>query len=193
MEKLLNTLRNKRTETPEFRRAACALCNQLLKKTKMRLKERGVDPKNVVIVIVLRAALAFLDPAVTTFPDAPIGVLGFKRDDRTFKPRLYYENLPRPLKKHNILLLDPMLATGGSAEAAVRLLKKRGAHAGTIYFVGIVAAPEGINRLAKLIPKHNCFLAAVDKGLDNRRMIVPGIGDFGDRYFGYAGRAIISA
>lgn len=193
MEKLLNTLRNKRIGTPEFRRAAHILCNQLLRKTKVHLKEYSIDPKNVVVVIILRAAVAFLDSAIKTFPNAPIGVLGFKRDEHTFKPRLYYENLPKLLKKHVVLLLDPMLATGGSAEAAVKLLQKRGANAGAIYFVGIVAAPEGINRLAKLIPKDNCFLASVDAGLDDKGMIVPGVGDFGDRYFGYTGRAIISA
>lgn len=192
MKKPLEALRDKTTTTVEFRNAAHAICGSLLEKTKMRMRRQRVDSKHIVAVVIFRSAVAFLDAALQAFPDASVGVLGFKRDDLTFKPRFYYENLPPLSKKHTVILFDPMLATGGSAQAALKRLKKRGANVRKIYFVGIVAAPEGLVRIMRLIRKENIVLAAVDKGLDKDKMIVPGVGDFGDRYFGYAGRAVIN-
>jgi len=192
METSLDILRDKNTSTTEFRHAAMRLCDHLIERLKRDLGKKQIDPKKVVFAIILRSAIAFSDAAVRAFPESPVGVLGLKRDERTFYPHWYYENLPPISEKSTIVILDPMLATGGSAEAAVERLMKRGADPNSIYFVGIVAAPEGFCRLSLLIPKENITLASVDSRLDEHGMIVPGIGDFGDRYFGYVGRAIIA-
>jgi len=168
-----------------FRSAAERACGDLMRQVRKRMSEKRINPDNVIVVIILRAATAFLSAATRAFPDAPVGVLGLKRDERTLKPRWYYENLPAISKKNTVILLDPMLATGGSAKAAVERLRERGANPKNMHFVGVVAAPAGVARLAELIPRENILVAAVDKGLDERGMIVPGIGDFGDRYFGY--------
>ena len=185
MEPFLGALRDRRTGTAAFRAAARILCLGIMRKQKALLKKRGMASEPVVLVVILRAAIALLDPALRVFPDAPVGVFGMKRDERTKVARWYYENLPRLSKRSVIIVLDPMLATGGSAEAAVRRLVGRGADPKRIYFIGVVAAPEGVARLARRIPRGNITLAAVDEKLDAGKMIVPGLGDFGDRYFGY--------
>lgn len=129
--------------------------------------------------------MAMLNAAIHTFPSAPVAVAGLKRDEETAVAHWYYENFPPVTKRHTIVILDPMLATGGSAEEVVLNLQNRGADPNKIFFVGIIAAPEGVVRLSKHIPKQNILLAAVDAGLDAKKYIVPGLGDFGDRYFGY--------
>lgn len=186
MDPSLKTLRNRRTGTAAFRAASRTLCDGLMRKLKKLLRERNVDPAQIVAVIILRAAVAFLGAAHDAFPGAPVGVFGMKRDEHTKRSHWYYENLPPLSKRSVVVVFDPMLATGGSAEAAVRRLIKRGADARKIYFVGIVAAPEGLARLARHIPQENILLASVDEGLNAHKYIIPGLGDFGDRYFGYA-------
>lgn len=189
MNASLLILRNRTKGTAEFRRAADAVCADVTSTMKKELARRGVNDKDVVLVVILRAAIAFLGAAVGAFPDAPVGVLGMKRDETTLEPYWYYENMP-PISENNaIVILDPMLATGGSAAAAVERLKTRGADPSRIYFAGVIAAPEGIARLTALIPKENIVCAATDDGLDDHGMIVPGLGDFGDRYFGHGGTA----
>ncbi len=181
----LSVLRDRKTDTAGFRAASDKLCAGLMQNLKANLEKRGVRPERVVFVIILRSAIALLGPAIQAFPRAPVGVLGLKRDEHTLIPRSYYENLP-PLDEYDaIVLLDPMLATGGSAEAAVSRLLLRGAGSEKLYFAGIIAAPEGLSRLSVHIPRENIMLAAVDEKLDSKGMIVPGLGDFGDRYFGY--------
>lgn len=189
MQILLKKLRNRETSTASFREASGKLSARLFSKLAVLLKKRHVLSENISIVIILRAAVALLEPALRAFPKAPVGVLGFKRDEHTFEPYWYYENLPPLSKKTTIILLDPMLATGGSAEAAVLRLLKCGAKRENIYFLGIIGAPEGVVRLAHFIPRENIILSAVDSRLDAKKYIVPGLGDFGDRYFGYDGEA----
>lgn len=191
MSASLDILRDRNAPTAEFRRAVKRVCDHLMRKAGNIMLERKVDPESIIAVIILRAAVAFLPAAAREFPGAPVGIMGLKRDERTLRPRWYYENLPPISKKNVVILLDPMLATGGSADAAVKKLVERGADPRKIVFIGIVAAPEGVSRLAQQIPKENIILASVDSGLDEHGMIVPGIGDLGDRYFGYEGRAII--
>lgn len=185
MNALLGALRNRKTNTADFRAASEKLCTSLMRKTKALLVKRGAATERIVIVVILRSGVALLPAALHTFPGAQTGVLGMKRDEHTFAPKWYYENLPPLSKRTTIILLDPMLATGGTAEAAVIHLIEQGAVAKHIYFTGIVAAPEGFERLAKLIPQEHILLAAVDKKLDAHKLIVPGLGDFGDRYFGF--------
>lgn len=192
MQKSLDTLRDRSATTAEFRRAARIVCDGVMKKMLSLMREHKVEEQDVVIVLILRAAIAFLDAAAQAFPNAPVGILGLKRDERTFDPQWYYENLPPISGKSAVIVLDPMLATGGSSEAAALRLEERGADLKRTYFAGIVAAPEGLKRLTELISKENIVLAAVDDGLEHG-MIVPGVGDFGDRYFGYTDRAIIGA
>ena len=134
------------------------------------------------LVAVLRAGLGLLEGAQRILPDAPVGHLGLVRDERTLQPSEYVARLPPDLPKRGALLLDPMLATGGSAIAAVTRLKAAGA--GSIRFACVVAAPEGAARLAAAHPDVPILAAALDERLDERGYIVPGLGDAGDRCFG---------
>lgn len=185
MEKFLKKLRNRKISTASFRTASREIGKRLALELYTLLKKRHVSSKNIVIVIILRSAIALLEPTLEVFPKALVGVLGIKRNEDTFDPDLYYENLPPFSRGNTIIILDPMLATGGSAEAAMLHLCKRGAKMENIYFLGIVGINESLARLARFIPKENIILAAIDKGLDAKKYIVPGLGDFGDRYFGY--------
>lgn len=185
MNNALAILRDRKTSTAEFRRAAHKLGDSLTHEMKILFEKQGVTTEQIVLVLILRSGVALLDAATRAFPNASVGVLGMKRDEQTFEPHWYYENLPPLSGENTIILLDPMLATGGSAEAAVARLVERGAASKHIYFAGIIAAPEGLARLREHIPHGNIVLAAVDRGLDARKYIEPGLGDFGDRYFGY--------
>lgn len=193
MKSSLEILRDRSAGTAEFRRAADDVCGKLMRDMQKNLEGKGVDPKSVVIVIILRAAIAFMGAAIAAFPDAPIGVLGMKRDERTLAPYWYYENLPPISGASTIVILDPMLATGGSVGTAVERLQTRGADLARIHFVGVVGVPMGVASLTSLIPKENIVLGAVDEKLDDHGMIVPGLGDFGDRYFGHSGRAVMAS
>ncbi|WP_135466509.1 uracil phosphoribosyltransferase [Crenalkalicoccus roseus] len=134
------------------------------------------------LVAVLRAGLGLLEGAQRILPEAPVGHLGLVRDEATLRPSEYVARLPPDLARRGALLLDPMLATGGSAAAAVARLKAAGAAA--IRFACVVAAPEGAARLAAEHPDVPVLAAALDERLDERGYIVPGLGDAGDRCFG---------
>lgn len=188
----LDMLRDRQTDTAGFRAAAREVCTGLIQELRTLLQKHDVDTERVGFVIVLRSAIALLEPAIQVFPQAPVGVLGLKRDEHTLLPRAYYENLPALDEYDAVILLDPMLATGGSAGAAVERLLLRGADPKKLYFVGVIAAPEGLARLCVRIPRENIVLAAVDEKLDPKGMIVPGLGDFGDRYFGYGDAPVFS-
>ena len=189
MIKALKTLRNRKTGPAEFRAASWKVCTMLARRTQALLKKQRINDKHIVLVIILRSGVALLEPALRVFPKAAVGVLGLKRDERTFAPHWYYENLPKLSKQSAVVVLDPMLATGGSAEAAVERLIGRGANPKRIFFAGIIAAPQGVARLAQRIPQEHLVLAAVDRGLTAAMLITPGLGDFGDRYFGHKGEA----
>ncbi len=147
-----------------------------LEETEGRLLERPL-----VAVPILRAGLGMLDAVVEMFPRVRVGYLGLERDDATFEPSEYYAKLP-PLDDALTFVLDPMLATGGSATAALRSVKAAGAvH---VRMVSIVAAPEGVAALEAEHPDVDVVTAAVDRGLNASAYIVPGLGDFGDRLFG---------
>lgn len=136
---------------------------------------------SVVLVPVLRAGMGMLDVMLSVFPSASVGYVGLERDESTAVARQYYRKLP-DLAGRFVFLLDPMLATGGSASAAVSLLKE---HAATnVRLLCIVAAPEGIDRLSEDCPDVDIYAAAVDRCLDEHKYIVPGLGDFGDRLYG---------
>lgn len=184
MNSSLDTLRDRKTGSAGFRAAARTVGAALTQDAKALFEKRGIAPERVSFVIILRAGIALLEQALVVFPNAPVGVLGMKRDPKTLSPRRYYENLPRFSGESIVVILDPMLATGGSSAAAVERIIRSGANWQNIYFIGVVGAPEGLELLTQKIPKENILLAAIDRGLDKKGMIVPGVGDFGDRYFG---------
>lgn len=136
---------------------------------------------DVVLVPVLRAGMGMLDVMLSIFPRAAVGYVGLERDESTAVAKQYYRKLPK-LSNRFVFLLDPMLATGGSASAAVSVLKEQGAT--KVRLLCVVAAPEGIKRLAEDFPDVDVYTAAVDRELNGQKYIVPGLGDFGDRLYG---------
>lgn len=139
----------------------------------------SLDP---VLVPVLRAGLGLLQPFLQLLPTAKVGHLGLYRDHDSLVPVPYYRNFPPLLNERHVFILDPMLATGGSASEAVRQLKVAGAR--QITLASVLAAPEGIARLQKDHPDLRIFVAALDRALNDKAYILPGLGDAGDRLFG---------
>src|SRR5262245_45412568 len=194
IEDILAQLRDLRTEPEEFRRLARQATWLLafgasrdlpLKPGSVStpLEEARVErlDAEIVLVPVLRAGMGMLEVMLTIFPRAAVGYVGLERDEMTAEARQYYKKLP-PLEGRHVFVLDPMLATGGSASSAITLLKAQGAS--RIRLLSIVAAPEGVQRLAQDHPGVDVYTAALDRGLDSRKYILPGLGDFGDRLYG---------
>jgi uracil phosphoribosyltransferase len=134
------------------------------------------------LIPILRAGLGMVDAILAILPSAAVWHLGLYRDHETLQPVTYYNKLPADLRIDLCLVLDPMLATGGSAIAAIDLLKKGGAH--RFKFIGLIAAPEGVRALTGAHPDVPLYLGAIDSHLDEHSYIVPGLGDAGDRQFG---------
>ncbi len=192
----ITLLRKTSTGTADFRRLVgeisviigCeALADLPLKDIEVQTPiEKTVQPvldgKKPVIVPILRAGLGMVDGILTLIPDAKIGHIGLKRDPVTHLPQEYYLNLPGEIGERQIIVTDPMLATGGSAVAAVDFIK---AHGGKkIKFLSIIAAPEGVETLTKAHPDIHLYVGCVDRCLDENAHICPGLGDAGDRIFG---------
>lgn len=138
--------------------------------------------KDVIIVPILRAGLGMVDGIQSIIPTAKVGHVGMYRDEETLEPVEYYAKFPDEITTGTVLVVDPMLATGGSASAAINAVKQRGAI--DIRFVGLVGCPEGVERLNKEHPEVDIYLAALDEKLNEVGYIVPGLGDCGDRLFG---------
>jgi uracil phosphoribosyltransferase len=136
----------------------------------------------IVAVPILRAGLGMLDTIVELFPDVSVGYIGLARDETTAVASPYYSKLPQKIAGSTVFILDPMLATGGSATQAVTALSAAGAAA--IKIINIVAAPEGIDALQKAHPAIEIYAGAVDRQLNAKKYILPGLGDFGDRLYG---------
>lgn len=136
----------------------------------------------VTLVPILRAGLALAEGAQRLLPDAHVGHIGMFRDERRLSPVSYYDKLPADASAGTVLLLDPMLATGGSALAALELLRSRGCR--DVRLICVLAAPGGIERITRERPEVPIFTAAIDRELDDRGYILPGLGDAGDRMFG---------
>lgn len=137
-----------------------------------------------ILVPILRSGIALLPPFLRFWPQADIGFLGIRRDETTAIPEHYYSKLPQVNTKSPIVLLDPMIATGGSATLAVNILKSKGAKEQQITLVSFIGAPEGILRFQTECPEARLIVAQIDERLDEKKYIFPGLGDFGDRYFG---------
>jgi len=195
VEDSLIRLRDRETDTDTFRRHARLLTLVLalhvldaLPVRPIRVEsplepvEGGVIDKNVIFVPVLRAGLAMLDAMSGFVPGSKVGFVGLERDEETAIAHSYYEKLPAQLAGAETVILDPMLATGGSALHAIGSLLAH--HATSIRLACIVAAPEGIDAVHSRHPRVPIFTCAVDRALNERKFILPGLGDFGDRYFG---------
>lgn len=141
-----------------------------------------ISGRKLAVVPILRAGLGMVSGILALVPSAKVGHIGLYRDHDTLEPHEYYCKLPENLDERLVIILDPMLATGGSAVAAVDFIKRRGGK--DIKFMSIIAAPEGINRLAATHPDIKIYCGCVDKGLNEIGYIVPGLGDAGDRLFG---------
>jgi len=187
-------LRDRATEPEEFRELARKVITLLLYEATADLRVRHTTvqtplkeapatlvEREVVAIPVLRAGLGILGPALELLPRVSVGYIGLERDEETAVARIYYQKLPNLVDKVP-LLLDPMLATGGSAAQALDLIKEAGGK--DTRMVCIVAAPEGVKVLEERHPEVDVYTAALDERLNDRAYIVPGLGDFGDRLFG---------
>lgn len=195
VEDVLLALRDKRTPSADFRRLARRLSLLLVAEATrdLPLADTTVETPletasakclrvRVVAVPVLRAGLGMLDAFLELVPSAQVGYFGLERNEETAVARRYYEKVPKKLEDAIVFLLDPMLATGGSAALAIDGLRGLGAR--HIRLLSIVAAPEGVAHLEKTEPAAEIYTAALDRALNERKFILPGLGDFGDRLFG---------
>lgn len=191
----LAALRDERTRTQEFRQAMRELSLIMVAEATRDMPTRTVGIRTplvateveeisgpVCLVPVLRAGLGMLDGALALMPEATVGFMGLFRDERTAEPVEYYVNLPRNLEDYLVLVLDPMLATGGSLSATLTKLKREGA--AWISCIHAVAAEPGVDRVTSEHPDVSFYAAAVDPDLDENAFIVPGLGDAGDRLYG---------
>ncbi len=191
----LAVLRDERTSTPDFRQAMKELALIMVAEAARDMPTRPARIRTplaqteaeeisgpVCLVPVLRAGLGMLDGALALLPKATVGFMGLFRDEETAEPVEYYVNLPRNLEDYLVLVLDPMLATGGSLSATLAKLKEEGAT--WISCIHAVAAVPGVERLTQEHPDVNFYAAAVDPELNDAAFIVPGLGDAGDRLYG---------
>ena len=205
MEKIMNhpmikhkisILRNEKTSTKEFRELiseiAMLLCYEALSDAKTKTikvktpiaETEGieVDENNYAFVPILRAGMGMVDGVLTLMPNAKIGHIGLYRNEETLEPVKYYCKLPHDIKNREVILLDPMLATGGSGSAAITMLKRDGVK--KIKFLCIIAAPDGIKKIKEDHPDVDIYCAQLDDHLNDVGYIVPGLGDAGDRIYG---------
>jgi uracil phosphoribosyltransferase len=146
------------------------------------MSARRISGKKVAVCPILRAGMGMLDGVLSLIPGARVGFIGLYRDEETLQPIEYYVKLPHDIAERDVILLDPMLATGNSTAAAVETVKQAGAS--SIRLIALIAAPEGIERIHRDHPDVSIIVAAVDRGLNEKGYIVPGLGDAGDRLYG---------
>lgn len=146
--------------------------------------EKTLSGKKVAIIPILRAGIGMVDGFLAMLPAAKVGHVGLYRDEETLQPHEYFVKLPADISERKLFVVDPMLATGGSAIAAIEALEKRGAKTSNIKFVCLVAAPEGVKALNDAYPDVEIVVAALDDRLNEIGYILPGLGDAGDRLFG---------
>ena len=192
----ISLLRNKQTGTKEFRdlvgEIATLLCYEATRDLPLEeveietpitmAKTKVLAGRKLALVPILRAGMGMLDGMLTLLPAAKVGFIGLYRDEETLQPVEYFCKLPQDIDERDVLVLDPMLATGGSAAEAIGEMKKRGCK--HIKLMVLVAAPEGIEHIQKLYPDVDIYAGALDDHLNEHGYIVPGLGDAGDRIFG---------
>ena len=195
----LTILRNKKTGTKEFREIigelSMILCYEAMKDAKLEDKEfetpmcsmvgKKLSEDNYAFVPILRAGTGMLDGLIKVMPNAKIGHIGLYRNEETLKPVKYYYKVPKDIAEREVIVLDPMLATGGSAIDAISMIKEDAKNENLkIKFLCIIAAPEGVEALEKVHPDVQIYAASLDERLNEKGYIVPGLGDAGDRIFG---------
>ena len=191
----ISMLRRKETDTKDFRQLVneIALLIGYEATRDLPLEDAEIEtplmktmghflPKQVCLTPILRAGLGMVDAMLNLIPAARVGHIGLYRDPKTFKPVEYYCKLPPDVAERVVIVLDPMLATGGSASAAIGFLKKRGAR--LIKLVNIIGAPEGVEVIFRDHPDVDIYLGCLDQKLNDHAYILPGLGDAGDRLFG---------
>ena len=192
----MTLLRDKRTGSKEFREmiaeVSMLMCYEATRdlplkeveiETPMTMtKSNVISGRKLAFVPILRAGLGMVDGVLEMIPAAKVGHIGIYRDPESHKPVDYYCKLPKDIASRHVIVLDPMLATGGSAVEAINLLKKEGVQ--NIKFMCIIAAPEGLDALTTAHPDVQVYCAALDEKLDENKYILPGLGDAGDRIFG---------
>ena len=192
----LAILRDKNTGTKEFRELVeeigMFLCYESLNDIELeeveietpieKYKTGKLNEDKYAFIPILRAGLGMLDGVLRVVPNAKIGHIGMYRDEETFEPVNYFFKVPKNIENKTVILLDPMLATGGSAVDAIDLLKEKGVK--KIKFLCIIAAPEGLKKVKKLHPNVTIYCAHIDDRLNENKYICPGLGDAGDRIFG---------
>lgn len=154
-----------------------------------KTKSEVIAGKKLGIVPILRAGLGMVDGMLNLLPAAKVGHVGLYRDPETLKPVEYYCKLPQDIEERELIVLDPMLATGGSAVAAIQFLKDRGAK--NIKLMNLIAAPEGLDVVAEAHPDVDIYVAGVDEKLNEHAYIIPGLGDAGDRLFGTDRKSVV--
>ncbi len=196
IEHKLAILRDKKTGTKEFRELvkeiSMFLCYEAMKDAKLeeveietpiqKMNTGKLNEDKYAFVPILRAGMGMLDGVITVIPNAKIGHIGMYRNETTFEPVNYFFKVPKDIENREVIILDPMLATGGSAIDAIDLLKSKGVK--KIKFLCIIAAPEGIKRVEAKHPDVEIFCGNIDSHLNENKYIVPGLGDAGDRIFG---------
>ena len=192
----LAILRDKKTGTKEFRELiseiATFLCYEAMKDAQLEeteietpittMKTGKLNEDNYAFVPILRAGTGMLEGVISVVPNAKIGHIGMYRNEETFEPVNYFFKVPKDIEKREVIILDPMLATGGSAIDAIELLKSKGVK--KMKFLSIIGAPEGIERVEREHPDVQIYCAHIDNQLNENKYIVPGLGDAGDRIFG---------
>ena len=192
----LAIIRNKDTDTKQFREIIKELATlmayesfkdvptqEITVETPLEVTKQTVVKENsIAIVPILRAGLGMVDGILSLFPAAKVGHIGLYRDEETLEPQEYYCKLPVNIEEKVVMVVDPMLATGGSAVDAISMLKKRGCK--NIKLLSIIAAPEGVNKVANAHPDVKVYVSTLDRCLNEHGYILPGLGDAGDRIFG---------
>ncbi len=192
----LSIIRDKKTGTKEFREIigeiATFLCYEAMSDANLeeieietpigKTKAQKLNENKYAFVPILRAGTGMLEGLINVIPNAKIGHVGLYRDEETLKPVRYYYKMPKDIANREVIVLDPMLATGGSASDTITMLKEDGVK--KIKFLCIISAPEGIKKLQELHPDVQIYTAAIDEKLNDIGYIVPGLGDAGDRIFG---------
>ncbi len=176
-EELLQRLRDPGVPSAAFRKIACELAQVLATNALLS----PFTPTT--LVPILRSGIALLPPFSAAFPDASIGILGIKRDERTAEAHMYYNKLPHINRESRILVLDPMIATGNTARLAIKTLTQRGAVEKGIALIGVIASEQGRAAVKRAFPDVALTVVATDPALTADFMISPGLGDFGDRFF----------
>ena len=192
----LALIRNKETNTKQFREIIKEIAmlmayesfkevptQEIIVETPLEtVKQTVVKENSIAIVPILRAGLGMVDGILSLFPSAKVGHIGLYRNEETLEPQEYYCKLPVDIEEKVVMVVDPMLATGGSAVDAIKMLKKRGCK--KIKFLAIIAAPEGVEKVATAHPDVEIYISTLDRCLNDHGYILPGLGDAGDRIFG---------